>query len=112
MASAAQVRRLALALPEASEEPHFELTSFRVRGKIFATMPPEGGRVHVFVAPSDVEGYCAEYPAIVEELLWGAKVRGVRVELRSAPAALLRELLTEAWMGKAPARLRAQLAVP
>jgi hypothetical protein len=27
-----QARRLALALPEATEQPHFELTSFRVRG--------------------------------------------------------------------------------
>jgi len=29
-------RRLAMSLPEVTEEPHFEYTSFRVRGKIFA----------------------------------------------------------------------------
>jgi hypothetical protein len=30
-----QVRRFALSLPETTEEPHFDRTSFRVRGKIF-----------------------------------------------------------------------------
>ena len=35
-------RALALALPEALEQPHFDRASFRVRGKIFATLPPVG----------------------------------------------------------------------
>lgn len=30
-------RKLALSFPEATEEPHFEKTSFRVKKKIFAT---------------------------------------------------------------------------
>ncbi len=38
--NAQQARQLALALPQASEEPHFDFTSFRIGGKIFATMPP------------------------------------------------------------------------
>ena len=33
------IRALALSLPEAIEQPHFERPSFRVRGKIFATLP-------------------------------------------------------------------------
>lgn len=45
----AQVRRLALALPEAAEAPHFDYASFRVRKKIFATAPPDGMHLHVFV---------------------------------------------------------------
>ena len=32
------VRKLALALPEAEEQAHFDKPSFRVRGKIFATL--------------------------------------------------------------------------
>jgi hypothetical protein len=36
------LRALALALPEALEQPHFDRASFRVRGKIFATLPPVG----------------------------------------------------------------------
>ena len=79
--SAATVRRLALSLPETAESPHHDMTSFRVAGKIFATMPPEGGRVHVFVGDDEVSASIAEYPAAVEELLWGTKRRGCRVLL-------------------------------
>ncbi len=45
----AEVRRFAVSLPEATEEPHFDLASFRVKGKIFATVPPEEKHLHVFV---------------------------------------------------------------
>jgi hypothetical protein len=105
--SAATVRRLALSLPETAEAPHHDMTSFRVAGKIFATMPPEGGRVHVFVGDDEVSAYTAEYPAVVEELLWGTKRRGCRVLLAKATAPLVRELLTESWRGKAPKKVLA-----
>lgn len=105
--SAAGVRRLALALGDATEESHHELTSFRVRGKIFATMPPEGGPLHVFLPAEVVASYCAEFPAAVEELWWGTKLRGCRVLLRHADRALVRELLTESWRRKAPKNLLA-----
>jgi hypothetical protein len=41
MAGPDDLRRLALSLPEVTEAPHFELTSFRVGGKIFCTMGPD-----------------------------------------------------------------------
>jgi hypothetical protein len=103
--SAATVRRLALSLPETAETPHHDMTSFRVAGKIFATMPPEGGRVHVFVADDEVDSFVAEFPAAVEELWWGARRRGCRVVLPNATVPLLRELLTEAWRHKAPKKV-------
>lgn len=37
MVSIDAFRKLALSFPEATEEPHFEKTSFRVKKKIFAT---------------------------------------------------------------------------
>jgi len=37
-----KVRSFALAWPEGTEQPHFHSASFRVRGKIFATLPPRG----------------------------------------------------------------------
>ncbi len=102
----ATVRRLAPSLPATVEAPHHDMTSFRVAGKIFATIPPEGGRVHIFV--SDEGGrLCAEYPDVVEELWWGTKRRGCRVVLKGASAPLLRELLVEAWRRRAPKRLLA-----
>lgn len=100
--SAASVRKLALALPESTEQPHHDMTSFRVRGKIFATMPPEGGRLHVFLAEPEVVPYCAEFPGVVEELWWGKRLSGCRVLLRHADRALVREMLAESWRRKAP----------
>lgn len=44
-----QLREYALSLPEAVESPHFQYTSFRVRGKIFATFAPGAEHVHLFV---------------------------------------------------------------
>jgi hypothetical protein len=99
------VRRLALSLPEATEAPHFDMTSFRVNKKIFATVPPQGDRVHVFVGSDEVAAYCAEFPDAVEELWWGKKLSGCRVALAGVDAPLMTELLTTAWRRKAPARL-------
>jgi hypothetical protein len=85
------------------------MTSFRVAGKIFATMPADERRVHVFVDEDDVRAYCAEFPGAVEELWWGMKLRGCRVELSRATTPLLRELLTDAWRRRAPTSLLARL---
>jgi hypothetical protein len=105
--SLATVRTLALALPETAEAPHHDMTSFRVAGKIFATVPPEGDRVHLFVDEAEVAAYCAEFPDAVEELWWGKKLSGCRVLLRKADRALLRELLTESWRRRAPKKVLA-----
>ena len=103
------MRRLALSLPETAEAPHHDMTSFRVAGKIFATVPPGADRVHVFIGADEVAAYCAEYPLVVEELWWGKRLSGCRVELGQAPQALVRELLTLAWRNRAPKKVLAQL---
>jgi len=102
MSDLAEARRLALSLPEVTEEPHFDMTSFRVRGKIFVTVPPEGTRLHVFVDPVEVEAYVAQDPAAFEPLHWGKRVSGVRVNLTAAPAATLAEIIEESWRRRAP----------
>ena len=38
MASLIEFRKMATSLPEVTEEPHFEKTSFRIKKKIFATL--------------------------------------------------------------------------
>jgi hypothetical protein len=103
--SVAVVRRLALELPESAEAPHHEMTSFRVAGKIFATLPPDGERLHLFLPEDEVAAYRAEFPDAVEELWWGQRLRGCRVALRQADRALAREMLTESWRHKAPRKL-------
>lgn len=99
------VRRVALELPESTEAPHHDMTSFRVTGKIFATLPPDGTRLHVFLPEDEAAAYCAEFPAAVEELWWGKRLRGCRVLLGHADRALVRELLTESWRRKAPKKV-------
>ena len=81
------------------------MASFRVRGKIFVTVPPEGTRLHVFIDPLEVEGYVAQDPAAFEPLHWGDRLSGLRVNLAVAPAAILAEIIEEAWRRKAPKRL-------
>jgi hypothetical protein len=100
-----EARRLALSLPEASEQPHFDMASFRVRGKIFATVPPDETRLHVFVDDDETSAAVAEDPTAFEELWWGKQRRGVRVNLAVADAARVFELLEESWRRKAPKRI-------
>lgn len=102
------VRRLALSLPGSAEAPHHEMTSFRVAGKIFATMPPEGGRLHVFLDEDEVAAYCGEFPGTVQELWWGTRLSGCAVMLSQANVELLREMLTESWRRRAPKKLVAE----
>ncbi len=99
------VRTIALSLPGAAEVPHFHYTSFRVGGKIFATAPPSGEHIHIFVADEDLELALALYPAFIEKLLWGGKVVGVRVLLAKARAPLIAQLLRKSWQRKAPRKL-------
>jgi hypothetical protein len=101
-------RRFALSLPGASEEPHFDLASFRVGGKIFATVPPDEAHLHVFVDEPEIAASVAEDPAAFEPLLWGSKVRGLRVVLAVAQQDRVEELLAEAWRRRAARRLVAE----
>jgi hypothetical protein len=102
------VRRSALSLPGATEEPHFEMSSFRVGGKIFATVPPEGDYLHVFVDEGESRAAATEDPAAFELLFWGQRLRGLRVRVAAAPADRVQELIEESWRRRAPARLRAE----
>jgi hypothetical protein len=57
----ATVLKYALSLPEVTEEPHHHFGSFRVRGRIFVTVPPEQEHIHVFVAELQRETALALY---------------------------------------------------
>jgi hypothetical protein len=98
----AQVRKYALSLPEVTEEPHFDRTSFRVAGKIFVTARPGESHIHVFVPEEHREPALALYPGQISKLLWGGKVVGLRIELADTAASVVNELVKRAWETKAP----------
>ena len=102
------VRKYAMSLPEASEAPHFEYSSFRVRGKIFVTVPPGEEFVHVFAPEESREVAVAMYPEFVEKLTWGNKVVGVRVALADASPEVVKGLVLAAWKHKAPKSVQAK----
>ena len=102
-------RRIAMSLPEVTEQPHFESTSFRVKGKIFATAPPGGQYLHIFVADEDRELPLLMEPGVIEKLWWGGKVRGLRVTLHTANKPMVAGLLKKAWLRRAPKTLTATL---
>jgi hypothetical protein len=99
----AQLRKYALSLAGASEEPHFERTSFRVGGKIFMTAKPDEPYAHVFVGEQLREPALAAHPQCMEKLPWGGKIVGLRIHLPKAPAAVVQDLVKAAWQARAPA---------
>jgi hypothetical protein len=99
-----EIRRKALALPEVIEQEHWGNPSFRIRGRIFATVP-DAEHLNVMIDPFDVEAVVREDPDTCEELRWGKEIRGVRVSLNKAGSTMVETLLETAWRRKAPKRL-------
>jgi hypothetical protein len=108
MTTLSQARSFALSLPEATQADHHGMDSFRVRGKIFATVPDDM-HVRVMVDEAETNALVAEFPDICAPVYWGARLACVAVTLATAEPSFVRELLTEAWRRKAPKKLAAQL---
>jgi hypothetical protein len=98
-------RQLALGLPEAVERDHHGRPSFRVGAKIFATLWDER-TMNVMVDEPGIRTAIERYPDWCTERYWGKRLAAVAVNLERAPADRLAELLTDAWEGKAPPRLK------
>ena len=96
-----EVRKVALALPDTTEEPHHRFGSFRVRGKIFATIPPGDEWLHIFLPDQRRELALAMDPEFLEPIHWGNKVLGVRARLASARKATVLSLVRQAYAFKA-----------
>lgn len=99
-----EVRKFALSLPQAVEQDHWGRPSFRVRGRIFATMP-DFEHLNVMIDPFDVDGAINAAPDACDQLLWGDEIRGVHVNMRVAEPGMVLGLLTAAWRHKAPKSL-------
>ena len=108
----ATIERFALALPEVTQAPHHHFGSWRVRGKIFVTVPPERTHLHLFPSETDRELALVMHPGVVDKLLWGGKVVGLRLDLAAATPAVGKALVAQAWRHKAPKTLAGAAAGP
>lgn len=100
-------RRMALTLPETSEESHMEHPDFRVGGKIFATLGyPRSGWAMVKLTPEQQEMFVKTEPGVFVPVEGGWGRRGAtNVILKSAKKAGVRAALVAAWRKTAPKRL-------
>ncbi|CAL9547919.1 hypothetical protein SUDANB95_04334 [Actinosynnema sp. ALI-1.44] len=121
MATWEDVRRLALALPETTERPSYDgLPAWRVKDKLFVwdrplrkrdredlgESAPDGPILGVSVPDLGVqEALIADDPAVYFTVPHLDGYPAVLVRLDRIPVDELAELVTEAWLCKAPKRL-------
>lgn len=99
-----EARELALALPEAVELDHHGRPSFRVGGRIFATLWSDE-RLNVMLDEGGIRTAVESSPDACELVWWGKRLSAVGVTLACADRRLLAELLEDAWEHRAPTRL-------
>ena len=103
MLTEADVRRIALSMPEAVEAPHFEATSFRVNGKIFCTLGEAGERAVLKFDPEDQHNLISDDPDVLTPIpgAWGR--RGwTQVSFSRLDEARLEGLIRLSWATVAP----------
>lgn len=102
--TAAQFRRLALALPRAEPSAHMGHPDFRVGGKVFATLgypSKEWGMVKL--TPDQQELFMGLKPGVFVPAAGAWGLRGATcVRLAAAPAGLVRDALAAAHENTAP----------
>lgn len=104
-------RRMALSLPETSEQSHMEHPDFRVGGKIFATLGyPRNGWAMVKLTPEQQDTFMKAEPEVFVPVKGGWGRRGAtNVILRAATKTTLRSALVAAWRKTAPKRITERL---
>jgi hypothetical protein len=96
-------RRIATSLPEAVESSHMDHPDFRVRGKIFATLFPDGHWGVVKLTPEQQTILIRAEPEVFVPVKGGWGRRGytqVRLEIVEEPA--LQNAMATAWRNAAP----------
>ena len=93
-----------MSLPEVAEQDHHGRPSFRVNGRIFATLWDDG-RLNVMLDEGGIRSAIEQAPDCCQPVRWGKRLAAVGVSLSAVDRHFLRELLADAWEGKAPVRL-------
>lgn len=106
MLTEADVRRIALALPQSVEAPHFETASFRVGKKIFCTLGAASDRIVLKFDPEDQANLILDAPDALTPVpgAWGRK-GWTHAAYGGLSEARLEMLMRLAWATVAPKRL-------
>jgi hypothetical protein len=100
MATAADVRKLALALDGVREIDHWGRPAFRTNKRIFAVMRPDGLFLHL---PEERKQFLFEAaPEVFVKFMWG-KTANVIVQIAEVSKKQLEALIREAWQHATPA---------
>jgi len=106
MISIEQTRKVALSLPETEEKPHFHLTSFRVKNKIFATIHADKNYVMVKLSAIDQSVFCAYDKEAIFPVPGGWGIKGATfINLKKVKKSMLLDALSTAWKTIAPPKL-------
>ncbi|MYQ67628.1 MmcQ/YjbR family DNA-binding protein [Streptomyces sp. SID4950] len=106
MPDAEDVRRIALSLPDTTEKIAWSMPTFRVAGKMFATLPEEETSIAVRCPKEERDELVLAEP----EKFWIAGHEAQFSWVRARIAALdgeeeLRDILADSWRQAAPVRL-------
>jgi predicted DNA-binding protein (MmcQ/YjbR family) len=110
MVSIDTFRKLALSFPEATEELHFEKTSFRVKKKIFATYDDIKKRACIKLSEIDQDVFSSADRTIIFPIdnKWG-KQGWTLIEMSKVKKELFIDALTTAYCEVAPKKLAEQI---
>lgn len=93
--SLAEARGIALGLAGSEEKDHHGRASFRVRGKIYATVP-DPTHLNVMLDDAGIRAAVDRWPETCDFVHWGAKLAAVSVDLEGATVPMLTSLLGDA----------------
>jgi predicted DNA-binding protein (MmcQ/YjbR family) len=110
MVSIDTFRKLALSFPEATEEPHFEKTSFRVKKKIFATYDDIKKRACIKLSEIDQDVFSSTDKSTIFPVdnKWG-KQGWTLFEMNKVHKDIFADALTTAYCEVAPKKLAEQI---
>jgi hypothetical protein len=100
-----EVRRLALALPEAVERQTWGQPTFRVRDRMFALMDEAGTSVSLKASREAQAALVGSEPETFSVAAYVGRHGWVSVDLRRVDPEEMGELLDEAWRATAPKRV-------
>ncbi|MCC7371362.1 MAG: MmcQ/YjbR family DNA-binding protein [Chloroflexi bacterium] len=104
MVTADDAREMALSFPGTEERSHFGAADFRVRGKIYATLP-SADRLVVWIDPNDQSTLLSTFPTTFEKAAGSWGLRGwTNVRLGLVDPDMLLDLLIESWRRQAGKR--------